>query len=101
MKTCANPSTMSWSYVGIGWPARRFGVPSGLSSHEPDREQLHQLARVVLVGTDVARGVGLLVAEHRQVHAHRRMQRHVLHQLAEVAEGVARACRSSSASAHG
>ena len=57
---------------------------------QPDREQLHELARIVLVGPDVACGVGLAVAEHRQVDAHGRVQRHVLQQLAEVAEGIRR-----------
>ena len=82
---------------GSAGPARRaVGVPSAIELDEADREELHELARVVLVGPDVARRVRLLIAEHREVHAHHRMQRHVLDQRAEIAEGVcARACRSS------
>ena len=34
---------------------------------QTDREELHQLARIVLVRADVACGVGLLIAEHQQV----------------------------------
>ncbi|MEZ5458351.1 MAG: hypothetical protein R3E65_03145 [Steroidobacteraceae bacterium] len=62
----------------------------GVELDEPDREQLHQLARVVLVGAQVRARHGALVAEHRQVHTHRRMQRDVLEQHPEIAEGVAR-----------
>jgi hypothetical protein len=58
--------------------------------HEADGEQLHELARVVFVGADISRRVRFLIAEHREVHAHHRVQRHVLHQGAEVAECVAR-----------
>ncbi len=54
--------------------------------HEPDREELHQLARIVLVGSDVGRGIGLLVAEHAQVDAHRGMQRDGFDQLAVIAK---------------
>ena len=38
---------------------------------------------------DIERGIGLLVAEHGQVHAHRRMQRDVCDQVAEAAECIA------------
>ena len=58
--------------------------------HEADAEQLRQFARIVLIGTQVGVGGGATVAEHREVDAHRRMQRDVLEQRAEVAEGVAR-----------
>ena len=57
--------------------------------HQADREQLHHFARVVLVGTDVARRVGLLVLDVAEIDAHRRMQGHVFDQRAVVAEGVA------------
>ena len=54
---------------------------------QADREELHHLARVVLVGNA---GAGLLlVAQPREVQAHHRMQRNVLDQLPVVAEGVA------------
>jgi hypothetical protein len=61
----------------------------GVELHEPDRHQLHELAGVVLVRTDVEGVVRLLVAEHVEIEPHRRMERHVLHQLAEIAKGVA------------
>jgi hypothetical protein len=41
-----------------------------LEQLEADREQLHELARIVLVGPDVARTIGFLVAEHAEVIAH-------------------------------
>ncbi len=61
----------------------------GIQFDQPDGEELHQLARVVFIRADVARGIGFLVAEHREIHTHRRVQRHVLHQLPEIPESVA------------
>ncbi len=63
--------------------------PVGIQLDESDREELHELARVVFVGTDVTHRVRLLVAEHVEKPAHRRVQRHVLEQLAVVAKGAA------------
>ena len=62
----------------------------GVELIQTDREQLHHLARVVLVGHAARRGVLLLVVQVREVHAHHRMQRDVLQQVAEVAECAAR-----------
>ena len=60
---------------------------------QPDGEELHHFAGVVLVRRlrELAGRVEalLVVADVRQVDAHHRVQRHVLQQLAEVAEGVA------------
>ena len=61
-------------------------APVRVQLYQPDREQLHELAGVILVGADVARRVGLPVAEHVEERAHRRVQGHVFHQLAEVTE---------------
>ena len=52
----------------------------------PDREQLHDLSRVVLVWTDA---VGrLVVVDHVQIVAHYRRQRHLGEDVLVVAEGV-------------
>jgi hypothetical protein len=61
----------------------------GLQLHEPDREQLHELAGVVLIGADVARRIRPLVAEHIEVRSHRRVQGDVFDQLAELTERAA------------
>ncbi len=55
---------------------------------ETDGEELHHLARVVLVGHAIARRVLLAVAQVRQVEAHHRMERDLIEELAVVAEGV-------------
>ena len=55
---------------------------------QPDRKQLHDLARVVFVGADVGVEIRLAVLEHRQVVAHDRTQGHVFEQVAVVAEGA-------------
>ena len=60
----------------------------GVQLLEPDREQLQQLPGEVLVGADVALGIGAPVALHGQVLAHDGVQRHLLEQGAVVAEGV-------------
>ena len=57
---------------------------------QADREELHELARVVLVGADIELRVRLPVPQHREIDAHHRVQRDLLDQLAEIAEGVAR-----------
>ena len=60
----------------------------GCELHQPDREQLHQLARVVLVGQAAGRRVGLAAALVREVAAHRDAGRDLLEQRAVRAEGV-------------
>ena len=62
----------------------------GVQSHQADGHQLHHFARVVLVRPQVGAGHCFLVAEHRQVHAHRRVQRHVFQQSSIVAQRIAR-----------
>src|SRR5262245_43613601 len=57
---------------------------------EPNGEQLHQLARIVLVWPDIERVVWLTVTAHVEVLAHHRMERDLLQQLTEIAEGAAR-----------
>ena len=53
---------------------------------EADGEELHDFARVVLVG--IGGGVAFVVAEHGEHLAHHRVEGHVLKQCAEVAEGI-------------
>ena len=53
---------------------------------EADGEELHHLARVVLIG--IGGGIALVVAQHREELAHHRIQGHVLKQLPEVPECV-------------
>ncbi len=60
----------------------------GIELQESDREQLLDLARVVLVGADVVRRVRLAVPEHAQVAPHDRALRDVLEQRAVVAQAV-------------
>jgi hypothetical protein len=52
------------------------------------REQLHQLARIILVRGCVLRWIGLVVIGHVQVAAHGRTQRYSLDQIAVVSESV-------------
>ena len=73
---------------GIAGPVHRH-APVRVQLDEPDREQLHELAGVILVGPDVARRVGLPVAEHVEERSHRRVQGDVFDQLAEVTERAA------------
>ena len=70
-----------------------FDAAVGVELFEADGEELHHLARIVLVrglreftGRVVA---FLLVADVGEIHAHHRVQGHVLQQLAKIAEGVA------------
>ncbi len=58
----------------------------GVELRQPDREQLQHLARVVLVRLHGRRR--LVVVDHVEVVAHRRMERHALDQLAIVDERV-------------
>jgi hypothetical protein len=60
----------------------------GVELPEADGEELHQLARVVLVRAD--RAARLHAVGEVEVHPHRSAQGHVAHQRAVVAEGVAR-----------
>ena len=60
----------------------------GIELVESDREQLHDLARVVLVRLAPGGGVFLEVAARVQIEAHRRVQRYLLEQRPEIAEGV-------------
>ena len=53
---------------------------------EADREELHDLAREVLVGHAAGHWIGLLVAQVRQVNAHHRAGRDAFEQRAVVAE---------------
>ena len=55
---------------------------------QAEREQLHQFARVILVGLRAGRGVGLAVAQERQERSHRRIRRDRVHELAEIAERI-------------
>ena len=70
-----------------------FDGAVGVELFEADGEELHHLAGIVLVrglreftGRVVA---FLLVADVGEIHAHHRVQGHVLQQLAKIAEGVA------------
>ncbi len=55
---------------------------------QPNREQLQQLAGIILVGPGVSRRIGLVVIPHVEVLAHGGAERNVFHELAEVSEGV-------------
>ena len=57
---------------------------------QADREQLHQLARVVLIGDlgHAADRARLRAVQHVQVRAHPRREGHVLHHGVEVAERI-------------
>jgi hypothetical protein len=55
---------------------------------EPDREQLHHLARIVLVGLAAGGRIFLLVAGRVQVIAHRRVQGHLFEQRPIASEGL-------------
>ncbi len=57
-----------------------------LQLHRAYREQLQQLASVVLVGLCAGRGVGLRVVRHVEIAAHRGRQRYLGQQLLEVIE---------------
>ncbi len=73
----------------MGWPLRvHLQRPVHVHFPQPDREQLHQLARIVLVRRTVRRR--LAAVGQIEILAHRRTERHVAHQGAEVAEGVPR-----------
>ena len=73
---------------GDGLAAAELRRAVGVEHHQADAEELVDLARVVLVGMDVLRGVRAPVAHHVEVHAHGRAQRDVLQQRAVVAEGA-------------
>ena len=60
----------------------------GVQLHQTDREQLHDLAGVVLVRSYVVERIGLLVAEHRQVAPHHRAQGDRFQQIPVIAERV-------------
>ena len=68
--------------------SRAAACHPGLSWKQADGEQLHQLARVILVGPGVAGWVGLVVVPHVQVLAHGGAERDIFHQRAEVREGI-------------
>ena len=55
---------------------------------EAEREQLHQLARIILVGDGAGRAIGLLVAEEGQERRHRRIGRDRVEQCAIIAERI-------------
>ena len=55
---------------------------------EPDGEELLDLPRVVFVRNAARRLVGLVIAQHVEIAAHRRVQGHVFEQGACVAEGI-------------
>ncbi|MBK8741261.1 MAG: hypothetical protein IPM02_17850 [Betaproteobacteria bacterium] len=61
----------------------------GIELHQPDREQLHDFARVVFVRLEARGRVLLVITQHVEVVTHRRMQRQVLEQRPVIAEGVA------------
>jgi hypothetical protein len=65
-------------------------LPSGLSSTRPMENSCITSRAIVLVGHAAGAGVGLLVAQVRQVDAHHRVQRHRLEQLAVVAQALGR-----------
>ena len=77
--------------VGLDRSSAGVGHHAAVRSQlmQADGEELHQLAGEVLVGQAAAGGVFLLVAHVRQVQAHRRRQRDLLDQVAEIAEGLA------------
>ena len=77
--------------VGIGVGLDRLAVDElgravEVDLGEPDREELHHLAREVLVGHAAGERIGLLVAQVREVDAHDRARRHRFEQRAVVAE---------------
>ncbi len=55
---------------------------------QPDRKELHDLARVVLVGESPAAGIGLVVAEMREVRPHDGVERDVPKNVPVVPERV-------------
>ena len=54
-----------------------LGAAVWVEQHQPNRHQLHHLARIVLVGLAAGGGVFLLVATGVEVVAHGGVQRHV------------------------
>ena len=77
--------------VGRDWlaPGIELERSVGIELVKPDREQLHQLAGVVLVRLLTGERILLIVLRHVQVHPHRRAERDVLEQRTEIAERVA------------
>jgi hypothetical protein len=69
-------------------PVDQPGRAIGVQFDQANREQLHDLARIVLVGHTTALRVFLLVAQVGQVQPHHRMQADVFQQRTVVAEGV-------------
>ena len=67
-----------------------FGAAIEIDLDQSDREQLHQLACIVLVGTDIQYRIGLLITQHAEVNTHCRMQGHYVHKVAIVAERIER-----------
>ena len=53
-----------------------------------EREELHQFASEVFIGRGTGLGVDLVVVDHVEELAHRRIQSNVLHYLAIVGEGI-------------
>ena len=79
--------------VGVGVGLDRLAVDElrravEVDLGEADREELHHLAREVLVGHAAGHRIGLLVAQVREVDAHHRAGRDRLEQRAVVAERV-------------
>ncbi len=64
-----------------------FG-PVGVEHAQPDREELHHLARIILIGLATGGLVFLKVALGVEVHAHAGIERDMLEQVAEIAEGA-------------
>ena len=60
----------------------------GVHSVESHREELHDFARVVLVGLMAGRWIGLLVAHHAEVGAHHGAERDLLEQFAVIPKRV-------------
>ena len=75
-------------YDGIGAPQGvEDGRPVGTQPRDANREELHDLPRVVLVGRHAGHRLAAVV-QHVQVPAHRGVQRDRPHQVAVVAEGA-------------
>ena len=60
----------------------------GVQLTQTDGEKLHQLTGIVLIRSNVQRGIRLLIAQHAEINAHRRMQCHDLQQVPIISECI-------------